>query len=60
MTVREPTAQEQAERVLAQIEVALMVAADGEAAAETIEELRGIHRRLHQQGLRQQLQSSIF
>lgn len=60
MSVKELTAQEQAERVLAQIEAALRVAAAGGAAPGTIDELRAIHRRLHQQGLRTQLQGSIF
>lgn len=54
------TAQERAERVLAQIEAALRVAQSTGAPKEAIEELRAIHRRLHQAGLRQELQGSFF
>lgn len=60
MTTRELTAQEQAEGVLSQIEGALRVAKAVGAPTEIIEELRAIHRRLHQQGLQHELQRSIF
>lgn len=54
------TAQEHAERVLAQIEAALRVAQKLGAPAELTEELRAIHRRLHRDGLRHELQGSFF
>lgn len=54
------TAQERAERVLAQIEAALRVAQATHTRPETVAELRAIHRRLHQAGLRQELQGSFF
>ncbi len=60
MATRASTAQDQAERVLAQIEAALRIAEKVDAPAEVIEDLRAIHRRLHQRGLRQDLQSSFF
>ncbi len=60
MATRASTAQDQAERVLAQIEAALRIAEQVAAPAAVIEELRAIHRRLHQRGLRQDLQSSFF
>jgi fido (protein-threonine AMPylation protein) len=54
------TAQERAEQVLAQVEAALRVAQATRAPSETVAELRAIHRRLHQAGLRQELQGSFF
>ncbi len=60
MVIRGPTAQDQAERVLAQIEAALRIAEKVAAPAAVIDELRAIHRRLHQVGLRHDLQRSFF
>ncbi|HEY8866255.1 MAG TPA: hypothetical protein VIM22_04925 [Solirubrobacteraceae bacterium] len=60
MATRAPTAQEQAERVLAQIEAALRIAEKVAAPATVIDDLRAIHRRLHQSGLRHDLQGSFF
>ncbi len=57
---RELTAHEQAEGVLAQIEGALRVARAIDAPAAVVDRLRAIHRRLHQQGLKHELQGSIF
>lgn len=60
MTRPPRTAQERAEGVLAQIEVALRVAERVDAPRAVIDELRAIHRRLHQRGLRHDLQGSFF
>jgi hypothetical protein len=60
MATRALTAQDQAERVLAQIEAALRVAEKVEAPAAVVNDLRAIHRRLHQSGLRHDLQGSFF
>jgi len=54
------TAQEQAEGVLAHLEAALRIAEKVEAPREIIDELRAIHRRLHRNGLRHDLQSTFF
>jgi len=54
------TAQDLAERVLAQIEAALRIAEKEAAPPEVIDDLRAIHRRLHQAGLRHDLQGSFF
>ncbi len=54
------TAQDLAERVLAQIEAALRIAEKEAAPAKVIGDLRAIHRRLHQIGLRHDLQGSFF
>ena len=60
MAMRARTAQDQAERVLAQIEAALRIAEKVAAPPEVIDDLRAIHRRLHQNGLRHDLQSTFF
>jgi len=60
MGTRAPTAQDRAERVLAQIEAALRVAEKVGAPAAVVEELRAIHRSLHRNGLRHDLQGSFF
>jgi hypothetical protein len=60
MATRAPTAQDHAERVLAQIEAALRIAEKVGAPAAVIDDLRAIHRRLHQHGLRHDLQRSFF
>ncbi|MGI8845358.1 MAG: hypothetical protein ACR2HC_04175, partial [Thermoleophilaceae bacterium] len=60
MAAGPPSAQDQAERVLAQIEAALRIAEKVEAPAAVVDELRAIHRRLHQSGLRHDLQGSFF
>lgn len=60
MAIRPATAQDQAERVLAQIEAALRLAEKVSAPAAVVDELRSIHRRLHQRGLRHDLQGSFF
>lgn len=60
VAIRAMTAQERAEKVLAQIEAALRVAKATGAPKDAVEELRAIHRRLHQAGLRQDLQGSFF
>ncbi len=54
------TAQDLAERVLAQIEAALRIAEKEAAPPKVVDELRAIHRRLHQIGLRHDLQGSFF
>ncbi len=54
------TAQDLAERVLAQIEAALRIAEKEAAPPKVIDDLRAIHRRLHQAGLRHDLQGSFF
>lgn len=55
-----PTAQDLAEQVLAQVEAALRTAETVAAPPAVIDELRSIHRRLHQTGLRHDLQGSFF
>jgi hypothetical protein len=60
MASRPATAQDQAERVLAQIEAALRIAENVGAPPTVVDELRSIHRRLHQGGLRHDLQGSFF
>ncbi len=60
MGTRALTAQDHAERVLAQIETALRIAEKVGAPAEVVDELRAIHRRLHQRGLRHDFQGSFF
>jgi hypothetical protein len=54
------TAQDLAERVLAQIETALRIAEKEAAPPKVIDDLRAVHRRLHQIGLRHDLQGSFF
>jgi len=54
------TAQDLAERVLAQIEAALRIAEKEAAPPKVVDDLRAIHRRLHQIGLRHDLQGSFF
>lgn len=46
--------------VLAQIEVALRIAEQVAAPRDVVAELRAIHRRLHQLGLRHDSQGSFF
>lgn len=60
MTTRPRSAQEQAERVLAQIEAAIRIADISGAAQETRDRLRAIHLKLHQGGLRHDMQGSFF
>ncbi len=60
MASRPATAQDQAERVLAQIEAALRIAENVGAPPTVVDALRSIHRRLHQVGLRYDLQGSFF
>lgn len=60
VAIRVMTAQERAEKVLTQLEAALRVAQATGAPKDAVEELRAIHRRLHQAGLRQELQGSFF
>ncbi len=57
---RAPTAQDRAEVVLSQVEAALRIAKKVGAPPNVIEELRAIHLRLHQRGLRHNLQGSFF
>lgn len=54
------TAQDHAERVLAQIEAAIRIAEKVGAPKDVVDELRAIHRQLHQNGLRHDLQGSFF
>lgn len=60
MATRTPTAQEHAEGVLAQIESAIHIADLVRAPATVVDELRRIHRLLHQRGLSHNLQGSFF
>jgi hypothetical protein len=60
MATRALTAQDQAEQVLAQVEAAVRIAEKLGAPAKIIDDLRAIHRRLHQNGLRHDLQASFF
>lgn len=60
MAVRQLTAQDHAERVLAQIEAALRIAEKAAAPQTVTDDLRAIHRRLHRRGLRHDSQGSFF
>ena len=60
MVTSASTAQDLAERVLAQIEAALRIAEKEAAPPKVVDDLRAIHRRLHQIGLRHDLQGSFF
>lgn len=60
MVTRVLTAQEHAEGVLAQIEAAIHIATTVRAPANIVDELRRIHRLLHQRGLSHNLQGSFF
>lgn len=60
MKATELSAREHAEAVLAGLEAALRVAAVTNAPAGVSDELRAIHRRLHQRGLGQERQRAFF